>query len=83
VFFYYRMRRVQDAAAQNGQTPDVPYRFLEALCADVAHRLARKYAPALYDSLKADSVIAWAEAAEEDRERVELFLVPNTSGYFQ
>lgn len=83
VFFYYRMRRIQDAVAQGGQTPDVPYRFLEALCADMAKRLSRKYAPALYDSLKADALIAWEEAAEEDRERVELFLVPDTSGYFR
>lgn len=83
VFFYYRMRRIQDAAAQNGQTPDVPYRFLEALCSDLAMRLSRKYAPALYDSLKTDAAAAWGEAAQEDRERVQMFIVPDTSGYFR
>jgi hypothetical protein len=82
-FFYYRMRRIQDAAATGGQTPDIPYRFLEALCAGVARRLARKFAPPLYASLKEDADLAWAQAAEEDRERVTLFMVPDTSGYFR
>ncbi len=83
VFFYYRMRRIQDAAAQGGQTADIPYRFLEALCADMAARLSRKYAPALHDSLKLDAGIAWSEAAQEDRERVQMFITPNVGAYFQ
>ena len=83
VYFAYRMRRIQDASAQGGQTPDVPYRALEALCADMSARLSRKYAPALYDSLKLDAAAAWAEFAQEDRERVQLFLCPDTSGYFR
>lgn len=83
VYFYYRMRRIQDAAAQSGQTADVPYRFLEALVADMAKRLSRKYAPALYDSLKADAAMEWGEAAQEDRERVQMFIAPDLSGYFQ
>lgn len=83
VVFYYRMRRIQDAAATGGQTPDVPYRFLEALAADLAARLARKYAPSLVQSLQLDAKQAWSEAAEEDRERVQLFLAPDTSPYFR
>lgn len=83
VVFFYRMRRVQDAYAVNGQTPDVPYRFLESLTADVAARLARKYAPALYASLQADAKFEWEQSSIEDRERVQLFLCPDTSGYFR
>lgn len=83
VIFLYRMRRIQDAYATSGQTVDIPYRFLEALCADMAARLARKYAPALLQSLQIDAKMYWSEAAEEDRERVQLFLVPDTSGYFR
>lgn len=82
-FFYYRMRRIQDASATSGQTADIPYRFLESLCAEMAARLARKYAPALLASLQMDAKAMWAEAAEEDRERVQMFLVPDTSGYFR
>ena len=82
VVFYYRMRRIQDAYATGGQTPDVPYRFLDALAAELAARLARKYAPALLQSLQLDAKMAWAEASEEDRERVQTFIVPDTSGYF-
>lgn len=83
VFFYYRMRRIQDAYATGGQTADIPYLFLDALCADMAARLSRKYAPALLASLQEDAKEAWMIAAEENRERVTLFMVPDTSGYFQ
>lgn len=80
--FMYCMRRVQDAYATSGQTPDIPYRFLDALAADLAYRLGRKYAPALIPMLKADRDEAWMFASEEDRERVELFLSPDLSGYY-
>lgn len=82
-FFYYRMRRIQDASTQGGETADIPYRFLDAICAEMARRLARKYAPAMVTELKAEAVEAWAAATGEDRERVQLFLAPDTSSYFQ
>ena len=82
-FFAYRMRRIQDAYAQSGQTADIPYRFIEALVADMAARLARKYAPALLASLQEDAKMQWAEAAQEDRERVQMFVCPDVSGYFR
>lgn len=81
-FFYYRVRQIQDASTQNGETPDIPYRFLDAICADMARRLARKYAPALVAELKAEADEAWAFATNEDRERVQIFIVPDTSSYF-
>lgn len=83
VFFYYRMRRIQDAAVQSGQTPDVPYRFLEALCAELAVRLARKYAASLVPALQLDAKTSWDEAAQEDRERVQMFVCPDVSGYYR
>jgi len=83
VMFIYRMRRIQDAYATGGQTADIPYRFLDALVSDMAARLARKYAPALLQSLQEDAKEAWMLASEEDRERVQLFLVPDCSGYFR
>lgn len=79
--FYYRMRRIQDAAATSGQTADIPYRFLDALCSDMAARLAQKYAPQLVEALKMDAKEAWAFATTEDRERVQIFMAPDLSGY--
>lgn len=81
-FYYYRMRRIQDAYATGGQTADIPYLFLDALCADMAMRLARKYAQALLPGLQQEAKEAWVQAAEENRERVTLFLCPDTSSYF-
>lgn len=80
--FYYRMRRIQDAYAVSGQTADIPYRFLDAFCAELAYRLAGKFAPQLKASLKEDMDMAWAQASEEDRERVQMFITPDMSGYF-
>lgn len=82
-FNYYRMRRLQDASPTSGQTADIPYLFLDALAAELAMRLARKYAQPLMESLKMDAAEAWAMAAEENRERVQTFIVPDTSGYFR
>lgn len=82
-FFYYRMRHIQDAYTTGGQTPDIPYRFLDALCADLANRLARKYAPQLVPALMLEARESWALASEEDRERVQIFMAPDTSGYFR
>ena len=81
--FVYRMRRIQDAYTTGGQTADIPYRFIDALCADLAMRLARKYAPALVPAMKEEAELAWSIASEEDRERVTLFLCPDTSSYFR
>lgn len=80
--FYYRMRRIQDAYAVSGQTADIPYRFLDALAAEMAYRLAGKYAPQFKTSLKEDMDLAWGQAANEDRERVQMFITPDMSGYF-
>ena len=82
-YFYYRMRRIQDAATTGGQTADIPYRFIDALCADLAMRLSRKYAPALVQSLTMEANEAWMLATTEDRERVQIFMSPDLSGYFQ
>jgi hypothetical protein len=87
-FRAYTVQQMQDATALASQGPDVPYRFLEALCADLALHLAKKYPPrpdsgiAIAD-LRADAAEAWHEAASEDRERVPVYLAPDLSGYFR
>lgn len=82
LFKYYRMRRVQDASATMGQTADVPYLFIDALCADVANRLARKYAPSLAMQLAVEAKAAWDEAATENREYVDIRVLPQLDCYW-
>lgn len=82
-FMYYRMKRVQDASASGGQTADIPYLFLDALCANVAYRLARKYAPALCPQLMVEAKNALDEAMTENREYVDIMIMPQLSNYWR
>lgn len=79
---YFRMRQLQDANPQGTQTPDIPYRFEEALCADLAYMLAIKWKQEAAEALLAYSKEVWAEAAGEDRERVVLNIAPMLSEYY-
>lgn len=82
LFKYYRMKRVQDAASSMGQTADIPYLFLDAVCADLANRLARKYAPQLCQALSLEAKSAMDEAMTENREYVDIFIKPQLAGYW-
>lgn len=77
----YVMSQVQDAYAVNGQTADIPYRFQEALASGLAKRFALKFKPDKFTLLKAEAGEAWAEAWLEDREKVDVHIVPDMSGY--
>src|SRR5262249_58935317 len=68
--YYYRVRQIQDATVTNGFNVEVAYRFLDALTANLAHRLARIYKPELEQMRKADADEAWAIAAMQDTENV-------------
>ncbi len=81
---YYVWRQMQDAQPANGQQADLPQRFYEAYCADVAAHLAMKWAPperAL--ALAAYAKGTFSEAQEEDREKVSSYFVPDASAYFR
>lgn len=83
---YYRMVRVQDASPTMGQTPDIPFRFLEALCAGMAWRLGTKYLdasllPILGPELKSQYQSALAAALTEDRERAPVQILPSFAAY--
>jgi len=82
-FDYFWLRQLQDANLTNGETPDVPYRWLDALVASLAHRLARIYAPTLEAQRKADALEAWQIAATQDTENVPLVLAPSFSRYYR
>jgi hypothetical protein len=81
--YYYRVRNIQDAVLPNGFNIEVPYVWLDALTAGLAHRLARIYAPDLEQQRKLDAEEAWQVAAGQDVENVNMAIVPGLSGYFR
>ena len=81
--YYYRVRQIQDATVANGVNVEVPYLWLDALVAGLAHRLARIYAPVLEQIRKADADEAWQIAATQNVENVNLHITPGIGGYFR
>lgn len=84
---YRASQQVQDADIRNGVTLAVPYRFYEAFCSSLAAHLAMKWPPPKESGVTVESLAAYAEvqwnlAADEDRERVSTFMVPDMSAYF-
>ncbi len=82
-FFYYAANQIQDASVGNGQSMQLPYRFLDAITADLAHRLARIYRPDLEAARKVDRDEAWSIASTEDTEWVPLHVTPALGGYYR
>lgn len=82
-FRYYRLRRLQDAAIRADQEPDVPDRFTEALCAQLAHHLSMKWRPDRVAELLAWAKGTWDEALNEDREKVAYQIDPDLSSYYR
>ena len=81
-FDFFSVLQQQDATLPGGVTPDVPYRWLDALVAGLAYRFARLYNPQLEAARKADYQEAWQVAAAQDTENVGLMLAPNFSTYY-
>lgn len=79
---YYRMRMLQNIGALS-QTPDVANRWLDAVCAGLAARLAVKYAPDRLGTLQPLADKAYENAAYEDAERVALRIAPDFSAYYE
>lgn len=68
IFNYYYVSQMQDAAVQSGQTPDLPYLWLDAYVSELASRLAKIYAPQLEAKRDADAKSAWDTAASQNIE---------------
>jgi hypothetical protein len=83
LFNYYAAVQLQDAALTSGQTPDVPYLWLDAMVAGLSHRLARVYAPPLEAQRKADAKEAWDIAAEQNVENVPVKISPSIGRYYR
>jgi len=79
-FVYWKLRRLEDAG-DGVNTQDVPFRFLPCLVAGLAYYLSMKIPDAMnrIEMLKASYEEQWALAAEEDREKADIRLVPRIS----
>jgi hypothetical protein len=76
-FVYWRLRRMYDANTGT-DTTDVPFRFLPPMIAGLAYHLAMKVAGGMdrLPMLKAQYDEAWQMAADEDRDKSPIRLVP-------
>ena len=80
---YYAVTQIQDAELTDAQTVDIPYRWLDALAAGLAARLAAIYAPDRMQMLEAKAAQAYTIAATQDTENVPLYITPGLAGYFR
>lgn len=80
---YYRYKNIQDANIRQGGNAQIPYLWLDAYTADLAHRLSRIYAPALTQQRKMDRDEAYQLAAKQGTENVPMYVSPGLSGYFR
>ncbi len=79
---YYIYTQPQDAIAKQGGTAAMPYYWLDAFTAGLAHRLSRIYAPALEAVRKVDAQEAYARASKQN-EQVPIFISPGLQGYYR
>jgi hypothetical protein len=80
---YYCCTQIQDANLPGGETPNIPTRWFDALCAGLSYRLARIYAPDREDKRKADYMEAWTLAADQDIENAPTRFIPRLDGYYR
>ena len=74
---YYYVRRIQDADTMVNTT-DMLFRFYPCMVAGLAYYIAMKRAPERMQLLKAVYEEEFTRAADEDRDRVSLFLQPDS-----
>lgn len=80
---YWILKRIDDAGAYTN-TGDFPFRFLPVFISGLAYYIAEKKAtdnPDLIMRLKARYEEDWQNAAEEDREKATLSIVPRGASY--
>ena len=80
---YYRVRQIQDANLQGGQTVEVPYMWLEAFAFALAQRLAMIWAPEKAMMLKPLADESYAIAAAQNVETAQQYISPIISGYWR
>lgn len=80
---FYRVIQIQDAGFTDGQTLDVPYRWLDAVATGLAYRLAMLWNQQLVQILKPLADEAYNVAAQQDTEYVSMYISPQISGYYR
>lgn len=80
---YYACSQVQDTNLPGGETPDIPYLWMDAYIAGMAHRFARVYKPELEAVRKTDAKEAWEVAAAQNTENVAFSIAPTISSYYR
>ena len=82
---YYRMRRIQDAGSGT-YVQDIPFRFISAMVAGLAYQLSTKL-PEMdmnrIPMLKAEYEQQYQLAADEDRDKAALRVVPRNMFYYR
>jgi len=73
---YWRLRRIEDSGSTITNTLDVPSRYLEAMTAGLAYRIAVKKAPERAADLKSLYEEQMNLAETEDRDRSDIRFVP-------
>lgn len=80
---YYRCVAIQDADLPNGQTADIPPRWLMATVFNLAHTLSFSYAPDRTEKVAIPAAKYLLEAQEQDTENVGLTIAPGLSSYYR
>lgn len=78
--FYHRMK-IQEDAGDFTNSMDAPNRWMEAIAAGLAAKLAVKFAPDRLEFLQGLADGAYSRAAAEDREKVPLRITIDQWGY--
>jgi hypothetical protein len=75
---YWYLRRMQDAGPAGSNTQDIPYRFLEPLCAGLAFMIAQKIPEGVsrLEFLEKQYEKAWDRASQEDHEKAPVRFIP-------
>ena len=80
---YYVVRQIEDANVTDGQTVDIPYRWLYAFADGLAYHLARVWNPQIATILKPQADDSYAIAAQQDTEYVQMYVSPMVNGYWR
>jgi hypothetical protein len=80
---YYTFTQIQDAAIGAAGSPGVPYLWLDAMVAGLAHRLAIIYAPPMESARQEQAQKAFNTASMQGSENVALYIAPQIGGYFR
>jgi hypothetical protein len=79
---YYIYTQPQDADLRQAFNAAVPYYWLDAHVAGLAHRLSRHHAPLLEERREKDAIKAYNTASKQV-ENVPMYITPGLSGYYR